>query len=294
MEDEQAVQYHDSLSVKRNARGLPSGEGWADPEDMPGEEVMQKRKTWRRVSHVAWILVPLNEANVQQDAKGLPVNPYKHLVLHGRGDLGLFGPNHAADPIITRDGSKDEPEHVRYVLVIKRKPQIDVPSDRLVALPGGFVEEGEGFQTGAIREALEEAVLGGEDVFDFLKDRVRNMTFAGFVDDPRCKYKNAWIETACFHGHLTYEESQRLRIRTDGDAEETTSAFWMKITQENLDKMYSHHGKRVQEVMFGNGWIAAPDDKAVSCMDVVSVCGFLAFVILFLCTLLSSSVAEDL
>jgi ADP-ribose pyrophosphatase len=36
------------------------------------------------------------------EATGAPLNPYGRTGLTGRGLLGKWGPNHAADPIVTR------------------------------------------------------------------------------------------------------------------------------------------------------------------------------------------------
>jgi len=69
--------------------------------------------------------------------------------MHGRGLLGKWGPNHAADPIVTRfDPSR--PDRLQ-VVAIKRKDTGDW------ALPGGMVDSGEMVSLTVKREFEEEA-----------------------------------------------------------------------------------------------------------------------------------------
>ena len=69
--------------------------------------------------------------------------------MHGRGLLGKWGPNHAADPIVTRfDPSR--PDQLQ-VVAIKRKDTGDW------ALPGGMVDSGETVSLTVKREFEEEA-----------------------------------------------------------------------------------------------------------------------------------------
>ena len=75
--------------VKANAKGLFTGEGWADPEDVANISDLHKRLT--------------TEGPVQFDERtGAPRNPRGRTGLAGRGSLGKWGPNRAADPIVTR------------------------------------------------------------------------------------------------------------------------------------------------------------------------------------------------
>lgn len=70
---------------------------WADKELIPGNKNAFK---WNlidglvnRVSYVQ---------TYQIDNDGFPLNPIGRTGIKGRGVLGKWGPNHAADPIITR------------------------------------------------------------------------------------------------------------------------------------------------------------------------------------------------
>ncbi len=60
--------------------------GWADPPLVPESELQS------RMSHMGRFPIE----------NGLPLNPHGRTGLRGRGLLGNWGPNHAADPIVTR------------------------------------------------------------------------------------------------------------------------------------------------------------------------------------------------
>ena len=81
---------------------------------------------------------------------GVPLNPRGRTGLRGRGLLGKWGPNHAADPIVTRyQGAQLQ------MVAIKRKDTGDW------AIPGGMVDDGEMVSDTLRREFTEEA--GGHE-----------------------------------------------------------------------------------------------------------------------------------
>ena len=231
--------YHDESCVLKNV-GI-----WADEVHVPKDE-LENRLTWKDSS-----LVSLKEAGVNFDENDKPINPYDTSNLKlGRHFLGRWGPNHAADPIITSDGPFFWSP--KYVLVIKRVPQKDTPEDRLVALPGGMVDAGEDFLTAAFREAFEEAIRDDDMLLKKLKSSGTRM-YSGYAHDPRCT-RNAWIETTTYHAHLTWKEASCIGIKYDGVKGETTSAFWMPLVYSRVKKMYSHHPDRVEEVINAKQW----------------------------------------
>lgn len=72
------------------------GQPWADPNI--GAPFFQPRWNFQncdvnRLSHMG---------KYQIDPSGYPLNPIGRTGLRGRGLLGRWGPNHAADPIVTR------------------------------------------------------------------------------------------------------------------------------------------------------------------------------------------------
>eukprot|EP00964_Phaeocystis_antarctica_P147051 scaffold113532_cov39-Phaeocystis_antarctica.AAC.1 len=102
---------------------MATGGGWADPAEIGPEltEVIRKRLTF--------------EGPMTFDDHGRPRNPRGRTGMTGRGTLGKWGPNQAADPIVTRFNPEVPGE--LQVVAIKRKDTGDW------ALPGGMVDDGE-------------------------------------------------------------------------------------------------------------------------------------------------------
>jgi ADP-ribose pyrophosphatase len=255
-------QYYDAQVVLDN-EGV-----WADPVQLPVDELMM-RKTWRTGE-----LHTLEDAGVELDENDKPINPYdKNNAKLGRHMLGKWGPNHAADPIVTRESNGVcglfRTAFPMEVLMIKRKPMTSDSLEKLSALPGGMVDPGEGFKTAALRECFEEAVNRDTDFEKrFLKDAAR--IYSGYAADPRCT-RNAWIETCTFHVHLTNEESDTLGLKTYGDGVETSAAFWMPVTHDTLDAMFSHHPLRIKEAFALKGWTIART-RASHTVNVITKC----------------------
>ena len=104
-------------SVFANSRDVSCGHKWADPA-RPSMEELQKRITYSGDGRQKALGAALLFAN------DVPLNPVGRTGLEGRGLLGKWGPNHAADPIVTRY----DPEHGRLqVVVIQRKDTEQVP-----------------------------------------------------------------------------------------------------------------------------------------------------------------------
>lgn len=73
-----------------------------------------------------------NCSKYELDSEGRPLNPMGRTGLRGRGVLGRWGPNHAADPIVSafRDGCL-------HFIGIERRDTHEW------AIPGGMVDAGE-------------------------------------------------------------------------------------------------------------------------------------------------------
>ncbi|XP_066299867.1 transient receptor potential cation channel subfamily M member-like 2 isoform X2 [Branchiostoma lanceolatum] len=142
----------------------------------------------------------------------LPLNPKGRTGMVGRGLMGRFGPNHAADPVVTRwkrdrFGNKEvHPDTSRNVLEFVAIQRRD---NGLWAIPGGMVEPGENLSMTLKNEFGEEA-LGKLDKteqerMDMSKKldklfRQGKEVFKGYSDDPR-NTDNAWIETTAINYH---------------------------------------------------------------------------------------------
>lgn len=210
-------------------------------------------------------------------ASGRPLNPRGRTGLAGRGKLYRWGPNQAADPIVSRvapdsasssSSSSSSSSPSLEIVVIKRG------DTGAWALPGGMVDSGEQAEAAAKREFGEEA-LGiqpekeGSKAEQTEKDRQSKAravldkifppsaaktdaverVYAGYIDDPR-NTDNAWMESCVFHAHLSAADAAALTplLQAGDDAKEVR---WMKVSaddaeSEEMKKLYASHKLIVQ------------------------------------------------
>lgn len=175
------------------------GKPWADPEidefkpkfnDLDGE-----------VNRVSWV-------GKYEIIGGKPMNPFgrtgrkrelkqiRQLIdiklysgISGRGVLGRFGPNHAADPIVStwkRDENKQIKKHPETKKPILRILCIERGDTGEIALPGGMVDPGEEVSVTLKREFIEEALNGkiNESELDGFFSNGAEL-YKGYCDDPR-------------------------------------------------------------------------------------------------------------
>ncbi|KAM8962048.1 ADP-ribose pyrophosphatase, mitochondrial [Pelodytes ibericus] len=141
-----------------------------------------------------------------------PRNPAGRTGVIGRGLLGRWGPNHAADPIITRwkrgaTGQKvTDPDSGRPVLQFIAIQRKDCGQ---WAIPGGMVDPGEVVTATLRREFCEEALNSLEketeeketsDKIHSLFSQEHLLVYKGYVDDPR-NTDNSWMETQAVNYH---------------------------------------------------------------------------------------------
>jgi len=199
--------------------------GWADPMSV---SAVAKEEWSQRVSH---------EGPIMFDAQGRPINPRGRTGMADRGLLGKWGPNHAADPVVTRWHPTDK-GRLQMVAILRK----DVGQ---WAIPGGMVDAGEHVSATVRREFTEEA--GNiEDPADRVKfEEMCNQLFGagvvvykGYVDEPR-NTDNAWIETAVFHMHCPAEIGTLLPLNAGDDA---VGVRWFDIDTENPNLYPPHRG----------------------------------------------------
>ncbi|KJE90147.1 Gk5 protein [Capsaspora owczarzaki ATCC 30864] len=185
-----------------------------------------------------------------QIVDGLPRNPKGRTGLAGRGLLGRWGPNHAADPVVTR-WQRDESgkqilvdgKPVLEFVAIKRK------DNGQWAIPGGMVEPGDTVSATLKKEFGEEAmnsVEASEERKKELETQIDQLfgngvtVFKGYVDDPR-NTDNAWMETVAvnFHDDTTVFEAFKLQAGDDAGA-----VKWVAIDQSLA--LYASHVDFVQ------------------------------------------------
>lgn len=140
------------------------------------------------------------------------MNPIGRTGIIGRGVLGRWGPNHAADPIITRwkpnphgqiNIDKTSEKSILQFIAIQRRDTHEW------AIPGGMVDGNETITAALKREFMEEALNSmekTEEQIKQLKDSMERLfskgdiIYEGYVDDPR-NTDNSWMETRALNFH---------------------------------------------------------------------------------------------
>jgi len=205
--------------------------GWADPAD---------------ITKIEWGKRTSYEAALKFSSEGLPLNPGGRTGMSGRGLLGKWGPNFAADPVMTR--VKPGVDKQYQFVSIRRKDTGEW------AIPGGMVDAGEHMSVTARREFMEETQnLPAEDRASF-NDELEQLfksgvkVFEGYVDDPRST-DNAWIETSVFHYHCPPNIAEVIKFEAGDDAQ---NVKWMDIDIKEGSEfmmMYANHKFFVQQAI---------------------------------------------
>ncbi len=213
-----APPYHVSPVVLQNDSSRNPA-GWADPED---------------ISLVSEIPRESFSGVLRHDALGRPLNPVGRTGMAGRGLLGKWGPNSAADPIITRI-NRDK-RHVEMLAIQRR-------DNGQWAIPGGMVDKGEEVSRTLARELQEETGM----VLDMGEG---DYVYQGYVDDPR-NTDHAWMETTAKHVHLDHETAEKMDLQAGDDAR---AVRWLALTPENVRNLYASHCALVKSALAGLGW----------------------------------------
>lgn len=193
-------------------------DSWADAPDSTGID-FSERTTYE------------NKGKLLFDEKGRPRNPRGRTGMEGRGLLGKWGPNHAADPVITRINKMTGQMEL---LVILRG------DGGGWALPGGMVEDGQTARETVKRELREEAIA------ELLPLEDAEEVYRGYSDDHR-NTDNAWMETVALHKHLTIDEGDRLKLESGDDA---VDVRWMPLNIKNVyEVLYANHGLFIKKAL---------------------------------------------
>ncbi|ESO95373.1 hypothetical protein LOTGIDRAFT_117098 [Lottia gigantea] len=229
---------YDYKPVKYTSESVLKGPVWADPDIKPGDKHnIQFNTVDNNVNRTSFICK-------YEVVNSLPRNPMGRTGLTGRGSLGRWGPNHAADPIVTRWKNKDK--KILQFVAVQRKDNGEW------AIPGGMVDAGEVVSQTLRREFGEEALNTLEADSSEKKHIEQSLDrlfhsgteiFKGYVDDPR-NTDNAWMETVAMNFHDELGDSAGLFELNAGD--DAMSVQWMDIT--NKSKLYASHEHFIQSV----------------------------------------------
>lgn len=156
----------------------------------------------------------------------LPCNPFGPTGIGGRGLLGKWGPNHAADPIVI---THDSYRNVYQLLAIERA---DTPG--IWALPGGMQDTNECISRTVTRELKEETNL-------ILDIEHAQFIYSGYVNDPR-NTDHAWMETCVYLFNIN-EEQRQLLLKTIKAGDDATKVKLIDINEYNEEytNLYANH-----------------------------------------------------
>lgn len=185
-----------------------------------------------------------------------PLNPRGRTGTTGRGILGKWGPNHAADPIVIRRNPAAASGRTTttawndgtfQMVAIKRKDTGEW------AIPGGMVDPGEHVsltlrrefteETGAIEDADERAFFEAQLDTVFADGR---MVYEGYVDDPR-NTDNAWLETTV-HLFFVTDGAIAASLKLVG-GDDASHARWLTIDDTHMSTLYADHITFVQRAV---------------------------------------------
>lgn len=218
------------------------GKIWADPDIMQNPDIkLNFNSIDGKVDRTSFMGV------YRLDVKGMPMNPRGRTGLSGRGLLGRWGPNHAADPIVTRwkrnvvGDRVFDPESKHFILQF-------VAIQRACgdwAFPGGMVDAGERCTDTLKREFAEEA-MNSLEANPAEQNVIRQMVdkfftegtevYRGYVDDPR-NTDNAWMETIAvnFHDEIG-DRIAKFNLQAGDDARKVR---WLDVSSEI--QLYANH-----------------------------------------------------
>jgi len=179
--------------------------GWAqapDPEDVPAGEIRS--------------YYPLRYSR-----EGYPLNPVGRTGFGpGRGLLGRWGANFAADPLVTWEDKGET-----FALLILRG------DGGGWAIPGGMADKGESLGSTLRRELGEETSVK-------LSMEGGKLIYVGYADDWR-NSDHAWMETIVVHRRVSKRLAKSWRLKAGDDAAKVVP---MRLTPQFIDGMYASHG----------------------------------------------------
>ncbi|EDQ85552.1 uncharacterized protein MONBRDRAFT_29245 [Monosiga brevicollis MX1] len=175
---------------------------------------------------------------------GRPRNPHGRTGMTGRGLLGKWGVNWAADPVVTRwrraaNGTLLERDGRKVLEFIA----IERSDNGGWAIPGGFRDRGEKMDTAVARELIEETMDGFDEMSPQDQQPIKELLTQGqmvatiYSHDNR-NTDNAWIETVCVNFHDDENRyTSKIQLRAGSDAR---NCQWMMV-HSGIKVFASHH-----------------------------------------------------
>ncbi|XP_076236007.1 ADP-ribose pyrophosphatase, mitochondrial [Calliopsis andreniformis] len=243
------IEYPEYKPVKYTAPVL-KGKPWADPDIREASF----KPNWNSIDENVNRKSFMGNYIINED--GYPLNPVGRTGIVGRGLLGRWGPNHAADPIVTRwkrdatgelEIDKNTNKPVLEFVAIERRDSGEW------AIPGGMVDPGETVSATLKREFMEEAMNSlGKDKGEReeLERSIRGFfengeeIYKGYVDDPR-NTDNAWMETVVLNFHDENGSIVGRIALTAGD--DARNVKWM-IVNRKLN-LYANHSEFIKKTV---------------------------------------------
>ncbi|KAL9974194.1 hypothetical protein ACROYT_G011206 [Oculina patagonica] len=238
------VDFPDYSPVSYTAPVVLKKPSWADPDLMSMHSLGRPPLAYNRLDD-EYHVNRSSHMGSYRVVEGLPLNPMGRTGMQGRGLLGRFGPNHAADPIVTRwkrtstgvmlDGGKKVLEFV----AIQRK------DNSQWAIPGGMVEPGQ-VVTQALKAEFGEEAMAKLNFTEDERERISRQidklfnngveVYKGYVDDPR-NTDNSWMETVAVNFHDdTGEVFSEFKLQAGDDA---AAVRWQRVSG-NIPLFASH------------------------------------------------------
>lgn len=188
------------------------------------------------------------------DDSGKPLNPMGRTGLIDRGELGRWGCNYAADPVVIRKNNE-----ILEMACINRK------QDSKWAIPGGMVDPGDDLSVTLKKEFGEEAMASSTEeeikkMFDTLKTQdeggIGIKIIKGYVDDSR-NTDNAWMETTAFLfyvGDILDNTNPNMHfianLNLTGNPTEG-KVSWKNIEEDSfVDQMFASHPIMVKQARY--------------------------------------------
>ncbi|XP_058801554.1 ADP-ribose pyrophosphatase, mitochondrial isoform X2 [Phymastichus coffea] len=244
------VEYPEYSPINYTSEGLKE-KPWADPiiEDpnfKPKWNELDGNGQINRISYNGLYSI---------DNNNYPQNPFGRTGMIGRGLLGRWGPNHAADPIVTR--WKKLNDNSVKLDEITNKPILQFVGIQRNdsgewAIPGGMVDPGEKVSVTLRREFMEEAtnsLMKNSQEMERVETLIRKFfeqgeeIYKGYVDDPR-NTDNAWMETVAYNFHdNTGKIVENINFEAGDDAK---NVRWIDINNELI--LYASHKDLVIKV----------------------------------------------